>query len=133
VDAVGWRLPDLFPPAAMSDFQTIQHALRRFTAERDWAQFHSPKNLAMALAGETGELVSIFQWMTEAQSRTPDADTRQAIRKEIADVQMYLLALADKLDIDVGQAVSDKMVMNARKYPATAFKGSARKYDKPEG
>jgi NTP pyrophosphatase (non-canonical NTP hydrolase) len=116
----------------MSDFQTIQHALRRFTEERDWAQFHSPKNLAMALAGETGELVAIFQWLSESQSATPDADTRQAIREEIADVQMYLLMLADKLDIDVAQAVADKMVVNARKYPAPAFAGSARKYDKPE-
>ncbi len=115
----------------MSDFQTIQHALRRFTDERDWAQFHSPKNLAMALAGETGELVSIFQWMTEAQSATPDADTRQAIREEIADVQMYLLMLADKLSIDVAQAVAEKMEMNARKYPAPEFSGSARKYDRP--
>lgn len=115
----------------MSDFQIIQHALRRFADERDWAQFHSPKNLAMALAGETGELVAIFQWLTEAQSATPDADTRQAIREEIADVQMYLLALADKLDIDVAQAVADKMAMNAQKYPAPAFTGSARKYDKP--
>lgn len=117
----------------MSDFQTIQHALRRFADERDWAQFHSPKNLAMALAGETGELVSIFQWLTEAQSTTPDADTRQAIREEIADVQMYLLALADKLDIDVGQAVAEKMAMNAQKYPAPTFSGSTRKYDKPAG
>lgn len=115
----------------MSDFHTIQQALRHFADERDWAQFHSPKNLAMALAGETGELVALFQWLTEAQSRTPDPGTRQAIREEIADVQMYLLALADKLDIDVAQAVSDKMALNAQKYPAPAFKGSARKYDKP--
>ena len=113
----------------MSDFQTIQHALRRFTEERDWAQFHAPKNLAMALAGETGELVSIFQWMTEAQSATPDSDTRQAIREEIADVQMYLLMLADKLNIDVAQAVAEKMELNARKYPAPQFSGSSRKYD----
>lgn len=115
----------------MSDFQTIQHALRRFSEERDWAQFHAPKNLAMALAGETGELVSIFQWMTEAQSATPDADTRQAIREEIADVQMYLLMLADKLNIDVAQAVAEKMELNARKYPAPQFSGSSRKYDQP--
>ncbi|QEI08575.1 nucleotide pyrophosphohydrolase [Pigmentiphaga aceris] len=115
----------------MSDFQTIQQALRRFTDERDWAQFHSPKNLAMALAGETGELVANFQWLTEAQSAAPDAATKQAIREEIADVQMYLLLLADKLDIDVAQAVAEKMEMNARKYPAPEFSGSARKYDRP--
>jgi len=115
----------------MSDLQKIQQDLRAFAAERNWEQFHSPKNLAMALAGETGELVAIFQWLTEAQSDALDPATLQAAREEVADVQMYLLMLADKLNIDVAQAVDEKMRINAQKYPATDFSGSARKYDAP--
>jgi NTP pyrophosphatase (non-canonical NTP hydrolase) len=116
----------------MSDFQKIQQDLRAFAAERNWEQFHAPKNLAMALAGETGELVAIFQWLTEAQSASLDSATLQAASEEIADVQMYLLMLADKLGIDVARAVDDKMRINAQKYPANEFSGSARKYDAPQ-
>ncbi len=113
----------------MSDFDRIKHAVRRFTEERNWDQFHSPKNLAMALGGEAGELVAVFQWLTEEQSQrlTPDKLTEAA--DEIADVQLYLIALADKLNIDIAQAVQEKMLKNAQKYPADAFYGSSRKYD----
>ncbi|WP_313625648.1 nucleotide pyrophosphohydrolase [Achromobacter sp.] len=115
----------------MSDLQDIRTALRRFTAERDWQQFHSPKNLAMALAGETGELVSLFQWLGEEESRNLPAARLAEAADEIADVQMYLVALADQLGIDIAQAVAGKMVKNAAKYPVDRFRGSARKYDDP--
>ena len=99
-----------------------------FVEARDWAQFHSPKNLSMALAGEVGELIEHFQWLTQDQSRTLPEDTHEAVRQEIADVQIYLLLLARKLDIDLLEAASDKLEMNARKYPVEKARGNARKY-----
>ena len=101
------------------DLPTLQQTLRRFAAERDWEQFHSPKNLAMALSVEAAELVEIFQWLTEAQSADLDDRTRAAVAEEIADVQIYLARLADRLGIDIPKAVDEKLVVNARKYPAT--------------
>ncbi len=115
----------------MSDLEAIRLAVRQFTAEREWQQFHSPKNLAMALAGETGELVSLFQWLDEDESRHLPAARLADAADEIADVQMYLVALADQLGIDIAQAVAGKMVKNAQKYPADAFRRSARKYNEP--
>jgi NTP pyrophosphatase (non-canonical NTP hydrolase) len=115
----------------MSDLEAIRLAVRQFTAEREWQQFHSPKNLAMALAGETGELVSLFQWLDEAASRNLSAARLADAADEIADVQMYLVALADQLGIDIAQAVAGKMAKNAEKYPAEAFRRSARKYNEP--
>ncbi|WP_313372006.1 nucleotide pyrophosphohydrolase [Achromobacter animicus] len=115
----------------MSDLEAIRLAVRRFTAEREWQQFHSPKNLAMALAGETGELVSLFQWLDEDESRNLPAARLADAADEIADVQMYLVALADQLGIDIAHAVAGKMVKNANKYPADAFRRSARKYNEP--
>ncbi|WP_254914580.1 MULTISPECIES: nucleotide pyrophosphohydrolase [unclassified Pigmentiphaga] len=116
----------------MSDFDKIRRTVRRFTEERNWDQFHSPKNLAMALSGEAGELVSIFQWMTEEESKELNPIKLSEAADEIADVQLYLIALADKLDIDIGQAVERKMVKNAIKYPPRAFYGSARKYNESD-
>ncbi len=115
----------------MSDLEQIRLAVRRFTAEREWEPFHSPKNLAMALAGEAGELVSLFQWLSEPESRRMPPERLADAADEIADVQMYLVALADQLGIDIADAVSAKMLKNARKYPADQFRGSARKYDEP--
>ena len=115
----------------MSDLEQIKLDVRRFTAERDWQQFHSPKNLAMALAGEAGELLAVFQWLSEDASRKLPAQGLADAADEIADVQMYLVALADQLGIDIAAAVSDKMARNARKYPADRFRGSARKYNDP--
>ena len=102
----------------MSDFDQIRRAVRRFTEERNWDQFHSPKNLASALSVEAAELLEHFQWLTEAQSRNLPADKRAEIGTEIADVLLYLLQLADKLGIDVIEAARGKMLVNARKYPA---------------
>ncbi len=112
----------------MSELVNLRDDLRLFAAERDWDQFHSPKNLASALAVEAAELLEPFQWLTEEQSQNLDAKRRAAVADEIADVQIYLVRLADKLDIDLLQAVRAKMVHNANKYPVESFKGSARKY-----
>ena len=109
------------------DITALQERLRRFAAERDWEQFHSPKNLAMALSVEAAELVEIFQWLTEAQSADLDAATRAAVAAEIADVQIYLARLADRLKIDIPTAVDDKLALNSRKYPADEVRGSAAK------
>jgi NTP pyrophosphatase (non-canonical NTP hydrolase) len=106
--------------------------LREFAAERDWEQFHSPKNLAMALSVEVAELVEIFQWLSQTQSKCLDDISRAAAADEIADVQIYLLRIADQLEINLPQAVEDKLVANARKYPADRGRDSAEK-SKPEG
>lgn len=100
------------------DLAAIRHRLTEFAEERDWEQFHSPKNLAMALSVEAAELVEHFQWLTEAQSASPDAVDREAVATEVADVQIYLVMLADKLGVDIERAVMDKIAANALKYPA---------------
>jgi len=102
--------------------------LRTFTSERNWEQYHSPKNLAMALTGEVGELVEHFQWLTEKQSRELSGAEVQAIREEIADVQIYLMMLADRLGLDLLDAVDDKIRINEAKYPADLARGTSRKY-----
>lgn len=98
--------------------------LRDFVRERDWEQFHTPKNLAMALAGEAGELVALFQWLTP--EALPDA---AAVESELADVYTYLLLLADVLDVDLAQACRRKLALNQERYPAHKSRGSAAKYD----
>ncbi|WP_018882126.1 MULTISPECIES: nucleotide pyrophosphohydrolase [unclassified Thioalkalivibrio] len=108
--------------------EELASRVETFVEERDWAQFHSPKNLAMALAGEVGELIEHFQWLTQEQSRELSGEAYESVRQEIADVQIYLLLLARKLDIDLVQAASDKLEMNARKYPVEKAHGNARKY-----
>jgi len=106
----------------------LRNALRQFAAERDWDQFHSPKNLASALAVEAAELLERFQWLTEDQSRhLPPAELAK-VREEMADVLNYLVRLADKLDVDLLDAARDKIVLNAQKYPVEKARGSARKY-----
>ncbi|MDZ7669462.1 MAG: nucleotide pyrophosphohydrolase [Gammaproteobacteria bacterium] len=116
----------------MLDIAALQQSLRRFAAERDWDQFHSPKNLAMALSVEAAELVEIFQWLTEVQSAELDEPTCASVAEEIADVQIYLARLADRLDIDIPKAVEKKLALNARKYPADKVRGSAAKRSSPE-
>jgi len=109
--------------------QSLTAALRAFAAEREWEQFHSPKNLACALSVEAAELLEQFQWLTEDQSRQLDDARLAAVRHEIADVFLYLLQLADKLRIDLAAAAQEKLALNARKYPAEQVRGSSRKYD----
>jgi dCTP diphosphatase len=113
---------------ADKSIESLQQRLRAFAAARDWDQFHSPKNLSMALAVEAAELVEEFQWLTEAASRDLDAGRRERVRLEAADVFIYLLRLADKLGIDLLDAAADKMALNERKYPAERVRGDARKY-----
>lgn len=111
-----------------NDLQTLTQALRDFANARDWAQFHSPKNLASALSVEAAELLEHFQWLTEAQSRNLDAPQKVEVAAEAADVLLYLLQLCDKLDIDLVEAAHLKMIVNGDKYPVTTARGSSRKY-----
>lgn len=113
----------------MRDLEELKQRLRAFVEERDWDQFHNPKNLAMALAVEAAELVEIFQWLSEAESETLDADRRRRVAEEMADVLWYLVRIADRLDIDLLQAAGEKLERNAVKYPADSVRGQSRKYD----
>lgn len=117
-------------PNETPEYQDLIRQLRGFVDERDWSQFHSPKNLAMALTGEIGELVEHFQWLSSEASDALDATTRHDVRRELADVQIYLMLLADRLDVDLMQAVADKIEENALKYPAHRARGRSDKYDK---
>ena len=113
--------------------EALQLRLREFARERDWDQFHSPKNLAMALIAESAELVEHFQWLTEAQStQLPDEKLRE-VEQELADVFLYLLRLADKLNVDLLAAAAHKIDLNARKYPADKVRGSSKKYTEYDG
>ena len=106
----------------------LRDALRAFAAERDWDQFHNPKNLASALSVEAAELLEIFQWLSEAESRQLSPEQLARARDEMADVLLYLVRLADKLDVNLMDAAREKMQKNADKYPADKARGSARKY-----
>jgi NTP pyrophosphatase (non-canonical NTP hydrolase) len=112
----------------LAALDALRAALRRFAAERDWEQFHSPKNLAMALSVEVAELLEHFQWLSEDQSRQLSATQLANVREELADVLIYLVRLADQLDVDLLAAARDKMVLNAEKYPADKARGNSRKY-----
>ena len=112
----------------MSSFNDLTERLAQFAKERDWGQFHSPKNLAMALIVEAGELVEPLQWLSEDESYTLSEAQRQAVSEEAADVLLYLLRLCDRLGIDLEQAAWAKIAKNAVKYPADKVRGSARKY-----
>ena len=113
------------------NIQEIQTKLAKFAEERDWDQFHSPKNLVMALTSEVGELTELFQWLTEGQSSIKDDSSKtDEIQQEIADIFIYLLRLADKLDIDIEEAVREKIEINAKKYPIDLAKGNATKYNR---
>lgn len=111
-----------------SDLAELRDALRRFAAERDWDQFHSPKNLASALVVEAGELLERFQWLTEEQSRALSAEDKEKVAEEMADVFVYLIRLADKLDLDLLEVARDKIARNAEKYPVDKARGNAKKY-----
>ncbi len=108
--------------------EVLQQRLATFVAERDWEQFHSPKNLTMGLCSEAGELSEQFRWLTEAQSRELDPEQRAAVSRELADIQIYLLMLARNLEVDLLQATADKIEENAAKYPAEQARGRTRKY-----
>lgn len=106
----------------------LRNAIRAFIEERDWDQYHSPKNLAMALSVEVAEIVEHFQWLTEEQSRELPPEKLTEVRKEIGDVMIYLTELAEKLGIDPVEAARAKLEINRQKYPAELVKGKASKY-----
>jgi len=115
---------------ATDSLQRLRTKLDAFATERDWDQFHNPKNLAMALAGEAGELLEHFQWLTPDQAAHLPPDTREAVALECADVLLFLIRLADKLNIDLADAACRKLELNAEKYPVEKSRGVATKYDK---
>ena len=109
-------------------FEELRDAMQQFSKELEWDQFHLPKNLAMALTVEASELQECFQWLTEEQSTKLDEAQLSAVRDEIADVQLYLVHLAAKLDVNIENACWAKMEKNVKKYPVEQVKGSAGKY-----
>jgi len=111
-----------------SDLTMLRDRLRAFAAERDWEQFHSPKNLSMALMVEVAELMEHFQWLTEAQSAELPAATQQEVGEELADCLLYLVRLSDRLGVDLNAAALHKLEKNAAKYPADRVRGSSKKY-----
>ena len=114
------------------DITKIQSQLNNFASERDWEQFHTPKNLAMALSVEASELVEIFQWLTPEESNSPDQRQLDSIQSEVADIAMYLIRFCGVLEIDLESAIEEKLIQNGRKYPVELSKGSAKKYNQRE-
>jgi NTP pyrophosphatase (non-canonical NTP hydrolase) len=116
-------------PTKPSDLIELKKVIRLFVKERDWGQFNSPKNLASAICVEAGELLESFQWLkTGDPVELGDAKLKH-VRHEIADVLIYLISLADNLDVDLKKAVLEKMEINRKKYPVDLVKGDARKYN----
>jgi len=111
------------------NLEEITAKIRRFRDERDWAQFHNPKDMAMALSIEAGELMELFLWKTPDEADAVVQEKREKIEEEVADVAIYLVELADLLGIDLFAAMERKMEKNAAKYPADLVKGSSKKYD----
>ncbi len=126
--------PDPEQPAEgpLVDVSRLQEAVARFARERDWERFHSPKNLAMALSAEVGELLELFQWLGESESRevARNPATSRAVRDEIADVLVYLVRLAAVLEVDLDEALRSKLATNAAKYPVALARGNASKYSR---
>lgn len=114
--------------ATMTQLDRLRDALRDFTSAREWDQFHSPKNLAMALSVEAAELLEVFQWVTETDSRNLEPTAKAAASEEIADVLLYLILLSDELGIDPIAAAERKMVANEQKYPVDKARGTSKKY-----
>ena len=111
----------------IDDLEALRQRLAAFAADRDWDQFHAPKNLAMALIAECAELVEHFQWLTAEQSARLSPEKKAAVRLEIADILIYLVRIADKLNIDLMAAARDKVTINEERYPAEQVRGDARR------
>ena len=112
------------------DLDVLRVRLAEFAEKRDWDQFHNPKNLAMALAGEASEVLDHFRWLTFEQASALSAASRAEVALECADVLLFLLRLCDKLDIDLAKAAHKKLMLNAKKYPVEKSRGKATKYNK---
>lgn len=119
------------PDDRLVNVEALSKFLASFAEERDWAQFHSPKNLVMALSGEVGELNELFQWLTEQQSidLAKDPERKKRVAEELADVLFYLVRTASVMGIDLNQASIDKLALNEQKYPADKARGSHKKYN----
>ncbi len=129
----GSPVSDLVPPSApLVDAENLAASLQRFADDRDWQQFHSPKNLILALTGEVGELCEIFQWMSDADSisAATDPEIGQAVKDELADVLMYLVRLSSVLGIDLNEAVTQKLASNDQNYPVDKARSTSKKYDR---
>ena len=113
----------------MDSLESLRDALRRFIAERDWQQFHNPKNLSMALSAEAAEVLEHFLWQAGTESGNLTAEKHEAVAEELADVLIYLVRLGDVLDVDLLQAAARKMDKNASRYPAEKVRGRAVKYN----
>jgi NTP pyrophosphatase (non-canonical NTP hydrolase) len=112
----------------MSDsIEALRQRLATFASERDWEQFHSPKNLSMALIAEAAELVEHFQWLSEEQSHRLSAEKLEEVRLELADIQIYLIRIADQLGVDLIRAAWDKTALNEQRYPVDRVRGDARR------
>ncbi len=112
----------------MNELEKIKLRLRQFAEKRDWEQFHSPKNLSMALSAEVAEIVEHFQWLTEEQSKNLPSDKLEEVETEVADTLIYLIRLADKLGVNLITAAQSKIEVNEQKYPVDKAKGNAKKY-----
>lgn len=113
----------------MNQINGLKDVIEKFVIERDWTQFHSPKNLSMALSGEAAEILEIFQWLTEEQSYNLDDHKKELLKQEIGDVIIYTFNLASKFGIDPIEAGLYKMELNAVKYPVEKAKGKMKKYN----
>jgi dCTP diphosphatase len=116
------------PHQPINSLQSLRDRLREFAKERDWDQYHTPKNLSMALIAEAAELIEHFQWVDGDQSHILADKTRQSVEEELADILIYLVRISDKLEIDLYNSVERKIAINEMKYPAEKVRGSAKKY-----
>jgi len=122
----------MIPNKPINSLESLRERLRDFVKERDWDQYHTPKNLSMALIAEAAELIEHFQWVNGEQSHILEDKTRQAVEEELADILIYLVRISDKLGIDLYAAVERKIKINEIKYPADKVRGSAKKYTEYE-
>ncbi|WP_127717926.1 nucleotide pyrophosphohydrolase [Halobacteriovorax sp. HLS] len=107
-----------------------KNKLSKFAGDRDWGQFHTPKNLVMAMSVECSELLEHFQWLTKEQSENLESEKLEEIKEEMADVLLYMIRLSDVLDVDLNDAMEEKFIKNGLKYPAEKARGTMKKYDK---
>ena len=110
--------------------ESLREDISQFARDRDWEQFHSPKNLAIGLSVEASEILEHFQWLSQEESGDLPNNTREAVRLELADVFIYLIRLADTMDVDLLEAAQEKIKLNAERYPVEKVKGRATKYDR---
>ena len=120
------------PSQSINSLESLRDRLREFAQVRDWDQYHTPKNLSMALIAEAAELIEHFQWVDGNQSHVLAEKTRQSVEEELADILIYLVRISDKLEIDLYDAVERKLEINEKKYPAEKVRGSAKKYTEYE-